>query len=82
MCILLHKFHPNLQPLNKRLNIDQILDLAKVSKERGGGWEGKKHKCHLLFKEVSHDHQEKGIWNRHVQMGSFNKDESVMIFKI
>lgn len=61
---------------------DPRLGHGTVSKERGEGWEGRKHKCHLLFKEVSDDHQEKGIWNRHVQMGSFNKDEPVMIFKI
>lgn len=61
---------------------DLRLGHGKVSKEGGGDWERKKHKCHLLFKEVSDDHQEKGIWNCHVQMGSFNKDEPIMIFKI
>lgn len=32
----MHRFHPNLQPLNKRLNMDHILDLAmvKLAKKR------------------------------------------------
>lgn len=79
---VLHRFHPNLQPPNKALIKDYILDLAMIYSAKKGSGGGEKHKYHLLFKEVSDDHQEKGIWNRYVQMGSFNKDEPIMVFEI